>query len=377
MSFHHTQAGPAGWGRRTMRATGCAAALLLALTGCFGGSQSENSSSNPSASGTANHSKYPLPSSTASPTKSAEPAKSTEPTVTETQVPAPAESTEAKASESSAPAEAKETPTAAATPTGDTPRAPEKVEAERASAGERCGHIGRKGYLKTGAEIMVLRGTVDCAHALDVLTEYVTTPRADDNLTQHQVAKVQDATCYWNPQYAMAENRREDRGAPECTIGEDVAFVARLENPDAPPIPFLMEPSYYDSGAGYYRFKSDDERTLCELNPADGTLVCERRTGEQTGNGNGAVGRTFAGPVEVTRMNFLTGASEVNTVNESSALHGETTTANTKIMHALDVVILPVAEGKQLTCLGEIETGSISCHDGNGHTILVRGRHEG
>ena len=45
MSFHHTQAGPAGWGRRTMRATGCAAALLLALTGCFGGSQSENSSS--------------------------------------------------------------------------------------------------------------------------------------------------------------------------------------------------------------------------------------------------------------------------------------------------------------------------------------------
>ena len=42
-----------------MRATGCAAALLLALTGCFGGSQSENSSSNPSASGTANHSKYP------------------------------------------------------------------------------------------------------------------------------------------------------------------------------------------------------------------------------------------------------------------------------------------------------------------------------
>ena len=41
MSFHHTQAGPADWGRRTMRATGCAAALLLALTGCFGGSQSE------------------------------------------------------------------------------------------------------------------------------------------------------------------------------------------------------------------------------------------------------------------------------------------------------------------------------------------------
>ena len=33
MSFHHTQAGPADWGRRTMRATGCAAALLLALTG--------------------------------------------------------------------------------------------------------------------------------------------------------------------------------------------------------------------------------------------------------------------------------------------------------------------------------------------------------
>ena len=373
MSFHHTQADPTGWGRRTMRATGCAAALLLALTGCFGGSQSENSSSTPSPSSTANHSKYPLPSSTASPT----PTKKTEPTVTETQVSAPAESAEAKASESSAPAEAKATPVAAATPTGDTPRAPEKVEAERASAGERCGHIGRKGYLKTGAEIMVLRGIVDCAHALDVLTEYITTPRADDNLTEHQVAKVQDATCYWNQQYAMAENRREDRGAPECTIGEDVAFVARLENPDAPPIPFLMEPSYYDSGAGYYRFKSDDERTLCELNPADGTLVCERRTGEQTGDGNGAVGRTFAGPVEVTRMNFLTGASEVNTVNESSALHAETTTASTKMMHTWDVVTVPAAEGHQLTCFGEIETGSISCHDGNGHTILVRGRHEG
>lgn len=370
MSFHHTQADPVGWGRRTMRATGCAAALLLALTGCFGGSKSENSSSSPSPSNTANHSQYPLPSSTASPTKK------TEPTVTETRVSAPAESAEAKASESSAPAEAKAT--SAANPTAaETPRAPEKVEAERASAGERCGHIGRKGYLKTGAEIMVLRGTVDCAHALDVLTEYITTPRADDNLTEHQVAKVQDATCYWNPQYAMAENRREDRGAPECTIGEDVAFVARLENPDAPPIPFLMEPSYYDSGAGYYRFKSDDERTLCELNPADGTLVCERRTGEQTGDGNGAVGRTFAGPVEVTRMNFLTGASEVNTVNESSALHAETTTANTKMMHTWDVVTVPAAEGKQLTCFGESETGSMTCHDGNGHTILVRGRHEG
>ena len=343
MSFHHTQADSASRGRRTMRATGCAAALLLALTGCFGGSQSENSSSSPSPS--------------------------------KTRVSAPAESAEAKASESSAPAEAKAT--SAANPTAaETPRAPEKVEAERASAGERCGHIGRKGYLKTGAEIMVLRGTVDCAHALDVLTEYVTTPRADDNTTQHQVAKVQDATCYWNPQYEMVKNRREDRGAPECTIGEDVAFVARLDNPDAPQIPFLMEPSYYDSGAGYYRFKSDDERTLCELNPADGTLVCERRTGEQTGNGNGAVGRTFAGPVEVTRMNFKTGASEVNTANESSALHGETTTANTKMMHTWDVVTVPAADGNQLTCFGEIETGSISCHDGNGHTILVRGRHE-
>lgn len=372
MSFHHTQVGSAGWVRRTMRATGCAAALLLALTGCFGGSQSENSSSSPRPSSTANHSQYPLPSATASPTKK------TEPTVTETRVSAPAESAEAKASESSAPAEAKETPATAANPTAaQTPRAPEKVEAERASAGERCGHIGRKGYLKTGAEIMVLRGTVDCAHALDVLTEYVTTPRADDNTTQHQVAKVQDATCYWNPQYEMAENRREDRGAPECTIGEDVAFVARLENPDAPQIPFLMEPSYYDSGAGYYRFKSEDERTLCELNPADGTLVCERRTGEQTGDGNGVVGRTFAGPVEVTRMNFLTGASEVNTVDESSALHAETTTANTKIMHALDVVTVPAAEGKQLTCSGEIETGSITCHDGNGRAITVSGRHEG
>lgn len=372
MPFHHTQAGSVGWGRRTMRATGCAAALLLALTGCFGGSQSENSSSTPSPSSTANHSKYPLPSSTASPTKK------TEPTVTETRVSAPAESAEAKASESFAPAEAKGTPAAVANPTAAaTPRAPEKVEAERASAGERCGHIGRKGYLKTGAEIMVLRGTVDCAHALDVLTEYVTTPRADDNTTQHKVAKVQDATCYWNPPSDMAENRREDRAAPECTIGEDVAFVARLDNPDAPQIPFLMEPSYYDSGAGYYRFKSEDERTLCELNPADGTLVCERRTGEQTGDGNGAVGRTFAGPVEVTRLNFLTGASEVNTVNESSALHAETNTANTKIMHALDVVTVPVAEGKQLTCFGELETGSITCHDGNGRTITVRGRHEG
>ena len=373
MSFHHTQADSASRGRRTMRATGCAAALLLALTGCFGGSKSENSSSTPSPSNTANHSQYPLPSSTASPS----PTKKTEPTVTETRVSAPAESAEAKASESSAPAEAKATSATVANPTvAATPRAPEKVEAERASAGERCGHIGRKGYLKTGAEIMVLRGTVDCAHALDVLTEYVTTPRADDNTTQHQGAKVQDATCYWNPQH-MPEERLADRGAPECTIGEDVAFVARLDNPDAPQIPFLMEPYYYDSGAGYYRFKNDDERTLCELNPADGTLVCERRIGEQTGNGNGAVGRTFVGPVEVTRMNFKTGASEVNTVNESSALHAETTTANTKTMHALDVVTVPAAEGHQLTCFGEIENSSISCHDGNGHTITVGGRHEG
>ena len=224
MSFHHTQAGLASWGCRTMRATGCAAALLLALTGCFGGSQSENSSSSPSPSSTANHSQYPLPSSTASPTKK------TEPTVTETRVSAPAESAEAKASESSAPAEAKAT--SAANPTAaETPRAPEKVEAERASAGERCGHIGRKGYLKTG---------------------------------------------------------------------------------------------------------------------------------------DGAVGRTFAGPVEVTRMNFLTGASEVNTANDSSALHAETTTANTKMMHTWDVVTVPAADGNQLTCFGEIENSSISCHDGNG-----------
>lgn len=209
MSFHHTQAGLASWGCRTMRATGCAAALLLALTGCFGGSQSENSSSSPSPSSTANHSQYPLPSSTASPTKK------TEPTVTETRVSAPAESAEAKASESSAPAEAKATSATVANPT----------------AGERCGHIGRKGYLKTG---------------------------------------------------------------------------------------------------------------------------------------DGAVGRTFAGPVEVTRMNFLTGASEVNTANDSSALHAETTTANTKMMHTWDVVTVPAADGNQLTCFGEIENSSISCHDGNG-----------
>ena len=96
-----------------------------------------------------------------------------------------------------------------------------------AAAGDCCGHIGRKGYLKTGAEIMVLRGTVDCAHVLDLMTEYVTT------------------------------------------------------------------------------------------------------------------------------------------------------TANTKRMNALNVVILPVTEGKQLTCLGEIETGSMTCHDGNGRTIAVGGRREG
>ena len=79
------------------------------------------------------------------------------------------------------------------------------MEAERASAGERCGHIGRKGYLKTGAEIMVLRGTVDCAHALDVLTEYITTPRADDNLTEHQVAQGSGRHLLLDPQYAMAD----------------------------------------------------------------------------------------------------------------------------------------------------------------------------
>ena len=37
-------------------------------------------------------------------------------------------------------------------------------------------------------------------------------------------------------------------------------------------------------------------------------------------------------------------------------------------MHALDVVTVPAAEGKQLTCFGESETGSMTCHDGNGHT---------
>ena len=47
------------------------------------------------------------------------------------------------------------------------------------------------------------------------------------------------------------------------------------------------------------------------------------------------------------------------------------------MMHALDVVTVPAAEGKQLTCFGESETGSMTCHDGNGHTITVGGRHEG
>ena len=370
MSFHHTQADSAGRGRRTMRATGCAAALILALTGCFGGSQSENSSSSPRPSSTANHSQYPFPSSTASPS----PTKKTEPTVTETQAPAPAESAEAKASESSAPAEAKETPTAVTTPTGDTPRAPEKVEAERASAGERCGHIGRKGYLKTGAEIMVLRGTVDCAHALDVLTEYVTTPRADDNLTQNQIAKVQDATCYWNPQYEMVENRREDRGAPECTIGEDTAFVARLQNPDAPEIPFLMEPARYDSGAGYYRFKSYDERTVCELNPAESTLACERRLGGQLTDGNGAVGRTFSAPVRITRMNFATGAYDERVEDVAPAtLHAESTTANTLMLRPNNVTVFPTDSGKQITCYGEPEEGVMTCHDGGTYSVPIGG----
>lgn len=371
MSFHHTQADSASRGRRTMRATGCAAALLLALTGCFGGSQSENSSSSPSPSNTANHSQYPLPSSTASPS----PTKKTEPTVTETRVSAPAESAEAKASESSAPAEAKATSATVANPTvAATPRAPEKVEAERASAGERCGHIGRKGYLKTGAEIMVLRGTVDCAHALDVLTEYVTTPRADDNLTQHQVAKVQDATCYWNPQYEMAENRREDRGAPECTIGDDVAFVARLQNPDAPDIPFLMDPARYDSGAGYYRFKSYDERTLCELDPAESTLTCERRLGGQLTDGNGAVGRTFSAPVRITRMNFATGAYDEHVEDVAPAtLHAESTTANTLMLRPNNVTTFPAASGKQITCYGEPEDGMMTCQDGGTYSVPIGG----
>ena len=369
MSFHHTQVAPAGWGRRTVRATGCAAVLLLALTGCFGGSQSTAESS-PNPTATASPTRHPLPSSTASPS----PTKKTEPTVTETQAPAPAESAEAKASESSAPAEAKETPTAVTTPTGDTPRAPEKVEAERASAGERCGHIGRKGYLKTGAEIMVLRGTVDCAHALDVLTEYVTTPRADDNLTQNQIAKVQDATCYWNPQYEMVENRREDRGAPACTIGEDTAFVARLQNPDAPEIPFLMEPARYDSGAGYYRFKSYDERTVCELNPAESTLACERRLGGQLTDGNGAVGRTFSAPVRITRMNFATGAYDERVEDVAPAtLHAESTTANTLMLRPNNVTVFPTDSGKQITCYGEPEEGVMTCHDGGTYSVPIGG----
>ena len=83
MSFHHTQVAPAGWGRRTVRATGCAAVLLLALTGCFGGSQSTAESS-PNPTATASPTRHPLPSSTASPS----PTKKTEPTVTETTAPA-------------------------------------------------------------------------------------------------------------------------------------------------------------------------------------------------------------------------------------------------------------------------------------------------
>ena len=248
------------------------------------------------------------------------------------------------------------------------------MEAERASAGERCGHIGRKGYLKTGAEIMVLRGTVDCAHALDVLTEYVTTPRADDNLTQNQIAKVQDATCYWNPQYEMVENRREDRGAPECTIGEDTAFVARLQNPDAPEIPFLMEPARYDSGAGYYRFKSYDERTVCELNPAESTLTCERRLGGQLTDGNGAVGRTFSAPVRITRMNFATGAYDERVEDVAPAtLHAESTTANTLMLRPNNVTVFPTDSGKQITCYGEPEEGAMTCHDGGTYSVPIGG----
>ena len=221
---------------------------------------------------------------------------------------------------------------------------------------------------------MVLRGTVDCAHALDVLTEYVTTPRADDNLTQNQIAKVQDATCYWNPQYEMVENRREDRGAPECTIGEDTAFVARLQNPDAPEIPFLMEPARYDSGAGYYRFKSYDERTVCELNPAESTLTCERRLGGQLTDGNGAVGRTFSAPVRVTRMNFATGAYDERVEDTTpAALHAESTTANTLMLRPNNVTVFPTGSGKQITCYGEPEDGVMTCHDGGTYSVPIGG----
>lgn len=373
MSFHHTQVAPAGWGRRTVRATGCAAALLLALTGCFGGSQSTAESS-PNPTATASPTRHPLPSSTATPAPNTPtPHATTGPTVTETT--APASTADSVPSASSAVAEAKATPVADASPAAaETPRAPEKVEAERASAGERCGHIGRKGYLKTGAEIMVLRGTVDCTHALDVLTEYVTTPRADDNLTQNQIAKVQDATCYWNPQYEMVENRREDRGAPECTIGEDTAFVARLQNPDAPEIPFLMEPARYDSGAGYYRFKSYDERTVCELNPAESTLACERRLGGQLTDGNGAVGRTFSAPVRITRMNFATGAYDERVEDVApAALHAESTTANTLMLRPNNVTVFPTDSGKQITCYGEPEEGVMTCHDGGTYSVPIGG----
>lgn len=356
MSFHHTQVAPAGWGRRTVRATGCAAALLFALTGCFGGSQSTAESS-PNPTATASPTRHPLPSSTATPTPNTPtPHATTRPTVTETT--APASTADSVPSASSAVAETKATPVADASP----------------AAGERCGHIGRKGYLKTGAEIMVLRGTVDCAHALDVLTEYVTTPRADDNLTQNQIAKVQDATCYWNPQYEMVENRREDRGAPECTIGEDTAFVARLQNPDAPEIPFLMEPARYDSGAGYYRFKSYDERTVCELNPAESTLACERRLGGQLTDGNGAVGRTFSAPVRVTRMNFATGAYDERVEDVAPAtLHAESTTANTLMLRPNNVTVFPTDSGKQITCYGEPEEGVMTCHDGGTYSVPIGG----
>ena len=393
MSLHHTKRvspsspnHPNHCGGRILRAAGCAATLLLALTGCFGDgtTEGEPSAKPTSTFATANSSHYPLPSSisTPHPTAGEGSASVTETSGNETAIPetpnaqasASAESTESAVASTPALDVSRTNTPASEASASETPRAPEKVETERAVAGERCGHIGRKGYLKTGAEIIVLRGSVDCAHALDVLTEYVTTPRADDNTTQHQVATVQDATCYWNPQYGMPENRRADRGAPECTIGENTAFVARLQNPDAPDIPFLMEPSRYDSGAGYYRFKSYDERTICELNPADSSLLCERRLGGQLSEGNGAVGRTYSAPVRTTRMNFATGANEERVDDAAaSALHAESTTANTLMLRPNNVTVFPMASGKQITCFGEPEAGSMTCNDGNTQSVLVRG----
>ena len=64
------------------------------------------------------------------------------------------------------------------------------------------------------------------------------------------------------------------------------------------------------------------------------------------------MGRTYSAPVRTTRMHFATGADEERVDDAAaSALHAESTTANTLMLRPNNVTVFPMASGKQITCL--------------------------